>query len=160
MKDFDRQIQMPRICRILRLITVFFAVSGSIAMICAAVWITLCSGDWWFNLFAVNLAAILMIAGTLYLSLLTLLTEITRYFRNKITSDCSDTPVTKWLHRLLMSVSLTGIASFLPFFLIFCDILHGNFAVFHFICGGAIAVLYFALGIYAVIHRKKTRSEG
>jgi hypothetical protein len=119
----------------------------------------LCEGDWWLNLFAAYLAGILMIAGTLYLSLLALMSEITRYFANKIKSDFSGTTITKWIHCLLIGCSIAGAISYIPFFLIFCDVLNGGFAIVHFICGGVIVVLYFALGINAVIHRKKTRLE-
>lgn len=136
---------------ILRIVTIVFAILCPIAMISSAVAITLYEG-WWFNLFAFYLGAILMIVGTLYLSLLALLGEITRYFANKT----SVTPVIKWIHRLLTVFSVAGIVSFIPFFLILCDLLNGGFAIVHFICGGAIAVLYLMLGINTVILRQKT----
>ena len=81
---------------ILRIVTIVFAILCPIAMISSAVAIMLYEG-WWFNLLAFYLGAILMIVGTLYLSLLALLGEITRYFANKT----SVPPVIKWIHRLL-----------------------------------------------------------
>ena len=136
---------------ILRIVTIVFAILCPIAMLCSAVAITLYEGDWWFNLFAFYLGAILMIVGTLYLSLLALLGEITRYFANKT----SVTPVIKWIHRLLTVFSVAGIISFIPFFLILCDLLNGGFAIVHFICGGAIIALYLGLGINEIICRRR-----
>lgn len=152
-KKKDMQAKMLKVYSILRCITTVFAILGPIAMVGSAVAITLYEGDWWFNLFAFCFGAILMMAGTLYLSLVALMGEITRYIKNKVKSDLSDTPITKWVHRFLMGASIAGVISFIPFFLIFYDILNGGFAICHFICGGAIVVLYFVLGINAMIRR-------
>lgn len=146
---------MSKVYAILRHITTIFAILCPIAMICSAIVITLREGDWWLNLFAVNLAGILMIFGTIYLSLLTLMKEATRYIGNKNKRDFSDTPITKWIHRLLIGAAIAGVISFIPIFLILYGVLRGGFAIIHFICGGAIVVLYFTLGINVVIHRKK-----
>jgi hypothetical protein len=120
---------------------------------------TLCDGDWWFNLFAFYLAVIVMIVGTLYLSLLTLMWEITRHIGNKIKIDFVDVPIVRLLHRLLFGTSIVGILTFIPVFLISLDLLNGGFAIFHFACAGVIVTLYLALGINAMIHRIKTRSS-
>ena len=150
---------MSKVYAILRHITTIFAILCPIAMICSAIVITLREGDWWLNLFAVNLAGILMIFGTIYLSLLTLMKEATRYIGNKNKRDFSDTPITKWIHRLLIGAAIAGVISFIPIFLILYGVLRGGFAIIHFICSGAISgaivVLYFTLGINVVIHRKK-----
>ena len=146
---------MSKVYAILRHITTIFAILCPIAMICSAIVITLREGDWWLNLFAVNLAGILMIFGTIYLSLLTLMKEATRYIGNKNKRDFSDTPITKWIHRLLIGAAIAGVISFIPIFLILYGVLRGGVAIIHFICGGAIVVLYFTLGINVVIHRKK-----
>ena len=115
-----------------------------------------------------------MIYGTLYLSLFAFMNEITRYFKSK--SDLSGKPITlitKWIHRLLKGCSVFCVISYIPYFLILCsaldgrcdglngryDGLNGGGANTHVICCGAIVVLYIALGINAVIHRKKTSSE-
>ena len=146
---------MSKVYAILRHITTIFAILCPIAMICSAIVITLREGDWWLNLFAANLAGILMIFGTIYLSLLTLMKEATRYIGNKNKRDFSDTPITKWIHRLLIGAAIAGVISFIPIFLILYGVLRGGVAIIHFICGGAIVVLYFTLGINVVIHRKK-----
>ncbi len=155
MKNLDTHSRMSKVYAILRHITTIFAILCPIAMICSAIVITLREGDWWLNLFAVNLAGILMIFGTIYLSLLTLMKEATRYIGNKNKRDFSDTPITKWIHRLLIGAAIAGVISFIPIFLILYGVLSGGFAIIHFICGGAIVVLYFTLGINVVIHRKK-----
>ena len=155
MKNLDTHSRMSKVYAILRHITTIFAILCPIAMICSAIVITLREGDWWLNLFAANLAGILMIFGTIYLSLLTLMKEATRYIGNKNKRDFSDTPITKWIHRLLIGAAIAGVISFIPIFLILCGVLRGGFAIIHFICGGAIVVLYFTLGINVVIHRKK-----
>lgn len=155
MKNLDTHSRMSKVYAILRHITTIFAILCPIAMICSAIVITLREGDWWLNLFAVNLAGILMIFGTIYLSLLTLMKEATRYIGNKNKRDFSDTPITKWIHRLLIGAAIAGVISFIPIFLILYGVLRGGFAIIHFICGGAIVVLYFTLGINVVIHRKK-----
>ena len=134
---------------ILRIVTIVFAILCPTAMISSAVAITLYEGDWWFNLFAFYLGAILMIVGTLYLSLLALLGEITRYFANKT----SVPPVIKWIHRLLTVFSVAGIISFILFFLILCDLLNGGFAILHFICAVAILLLYLVNGILTIKNR-------
>ena len=156
MNNFDTYSKTLKAYKILRIITTVFAILGSLAKICSAVVITLCEGDWWFNLFAVYLAGILMMVGTLYLSFLALMSEITRHIKSKIRSNFSDTPITKWIYRLITGASIAGVLSYIPFLLIFYDILNGGFAIFQFVCGGTIVVLYFVLGIHAVIHRKKT----
>ena len=156
MNKSNAHSKMAKVYTILRLVTIFFAIFGPMAMMCSAVIITLYEGDWWFNLFLAFFAGIIMIFGTLYLSLLTLISEATRYFKNKIKSDLSDTSVVKWMHRFLMGTSIAGLISYIPFLLIFFDVLNGGFAIIHFICGCAILILYVALGINAVIHRKKT----
>lgn len=155
MKNLDTHSRMSKVYAILRHITTIFAILCPIAMICSAIVITLREGDWWLNLFAVNLAGILMIFGTIYLSLLTLMKEATRYIGNKNKRDFSDTPITKWIHRLLIGAAIAGVISFIPIFLILYGVLRGGFAIIHFICGGAIVVLFFTLGINVVIHRKK-----
>lgn len=155
MKNLDTHSRMSKVYAILRHITTIFAILCPIAMICSAIVITLREGDWWLNLFAVNLAGILMIFGTIYLSLLTLMKEATRYIGNKNKRDFSDTPITKWIHRLLIGAAIAGVISFIPIFLILYGVLRGGFAIIHFICSGAIVVLYFTLGINVVIHRKK-----
>ena len=155
MKNLDTHSRMSKVYAILRHITTIFAILCPIAMICSAIVITLREGDWWLNLFAVNLAGILMIFGTIYLSLLTLMKEATRYIGNENKRDFSDTPITKWIHRLLIGAAIAGVISFIPIFLILYGVLRGGVAIIHFICGGAIVVLYFTLGINVVIHRKK-----
>ena len=155
MNNLDTHSRMSKVYAILRHITTIFAILCPIAMICSAIVITLREGDWWLNLFAVNLAGILMIFGTIYLSLLTLMKEATRYIGNKNKRDFSDTPITKWIHRLLIGAAIAGVISFIPIFLILYGVLRGGVAIIHFICGGAIVVLYFTLGINVVIHRKK-----
>lgn len=155
MKNLDTHSRMSKVYAILRHITTIFAILCPIAMICSAIVITLREGDWWLNLFAANLAGILMIFGTIYLSLLTLMKEATRYIGNKNKRDFSDTPITKWIHRLLIGAAIAGVISFIPIFLILYGVLRGGVAIIHFICGGAIVVLYFTLGINVVIHRKK-----
>lgn len=154
MNNLDTHSRMSKVYTILRLVTTFFSIFCPIAMICSAIVITLREGDWWLNLFAAYLAGILMIFGTIYLSLLTLMKEATRYIGNK-KRDFSDTPITKWIHRLLIGAAIAGVISFIPIFLILYGVLSGGFAIIHFICGGAIVVLYFTLGINVVIHRKK-----
>ena len=156
MNNLDTHSKILKAYKILRTITIVFAILGPLAMICSAVVITLLEEGWWFNLFAAFLAGILMMVGTLYLSFLTLMSEITRHIRSKVRSDLSDTPITKWIHRLVMGVSIAGVVSYILILLIVYDILNGGFAIFHFACGGTIIVLYFVLGIHAVIHRKKT----
>lgn len=143
--------------RILRPITVVFAVAGPLAMISSAIAITLYEGDWWFNLFAVYLAAIVMISGTLYLSLLTLMQETLRYLRSKARSASHVLPFIKWIHRLLIGASLAGMITSIPFFLILYDLLHGGFAIPHFVCGGMIAVLYLVLGVCTGAERLRAR---
>ncbi len=155
MNNFDTHSRMSKAYTILHHITTIFAILCPITMTCSAIVITLREGDWWFNLFAAYLAGILMIFGTLYLSLLTLMKETTRYIGNKVKRDFSDAPITKWTHRLLIGASIAGVISYIPIFLILYDVLNGGFAIIHFICGGAIVVLYFTLGINVVIHRKK-----
>lgn len=154
MNNLDTHSRMSKVYTILRLVTTIFSIFCHIAMICSAIVITLREGDWWLNLFAAYLAGILMIFGTIYLSLLTLMKEATRYIGNK-KRDFSDTPITKWIHRLLIGAAIAGVISFIPIFLILYGVLSGGFAIIHFICGGAIVVLYFTLGINVVIHRKK-----
>ena len=154
MGNLDANFKMLKAHKIFRLITTIFAILGPITMICSAIVITLCEGDWWFNLFAAYLAGILMIAGTLYLSLLALMSEITRHFAHEIKRNFSGTPFTKWIHRLLTGCSIAGVLSYIPFIFILCDVLNGGFAIIHFICGGAIVVLYIALGTNTVVHRK------
>ena len=154
MNNLDTHSRMSKVYTILRLVTTIFSIFCPIAMICSAIVISLREGDWWLNLFAANLAGILMIFGTIYLSLLTLMKEATRYIGNK-KRDFSDTPITKWIHRLLIGAAIAGVISFIPIFLILYDVVSGGFAIIHFICGGAIVVLYFTLGINVVIHRKK-----
>ncbi len=155
MNNLDTHSRMSKVYTILRLVTTIFSIFCPIAMICSAIVITLREGDWWLNLFAAYLAGIFMIFGTIYLSLLTLMKEATRYIGNKNKRDFSDTPITKWIHRLLIGAAIAGVISFIPIFLILYGVLSGGFAIIHFICGGAIVVLYFTLGINVVIHRKK-----
>ena len=103
MNNLDTHSRMSKVYTILRLVTTIFSIFCPIAMICSAIVITLREGDWWLNLFAAYLAGILMIFGTIYLSLLTLMKEATRYIGNK-KRDFSDTPITKWIHRLLIGL--------------------------------------------------------
>ena len=133
MKNLDTHSRMSKVYAILRHITTIFAILCPIAMICSAIVITLREGDWWLNLFAVNLAGILMIFGTIYLSLLTLMKEATRYIGNKNKRDFSDTPITKWIHRLLIGAAIAGVISFIPIFLILYGVLRGGFAIINFI---------------------------
>ena len=155
----DAQAKMSKAYTISRIITITFAALGAVAMIGSAIIITLYEGDWWFNLFAVYFAAIVMIVGTPYLSLLTLMWEITRHIKNKIKIDFVDVPIVKRLHRLLLGTSVAGILTFIPFFLIFLDILNGGFAIFHFVCAGIIVALYLFLGIHEIIRRIKLHSS-
>ena len=150
MKTLDIKVDRTGLIAILRLLTTIFAILCPIAMIIAAVIVTLNEGDWWFNLFLVYLGAMVMIAGTLYLSLITLMREIARLSDNKK----SDTPTTKLIHRLLLGVSIAGIITFIPFIMIFLDILNGGFAILHFICAVVILLLYLVNGILAIKNRK------
>ena len=157
MINSDAQAKMPKAYKVINLISNIFAVSAPAAMIGSAVIITLYEG-WWFNLFWVYVFAILMITGTLYLSVLTLMREIARNIGKKV-EIISDTPITKWLHRLLMGTSLAGVITFVLLFLILCDLLNGGFAILHFICGAITVVLYLILGINSALNSKKTRSS-
>ena len=148
MKNFSTPINRTKAATILRLITTVFVILGPIVMIGSAVIVTLNEGDWWFNLFLVYLSAMVMIAGTLYLSLFTLLREIAW----RLDNSSDNTPTVKLLHHLLFGLSITGIITFIPFILIFLDILNGAFAILHFICALVILVLYL---INAVLTIKK-----
>ena len=130
MNNFDTYSKTLKAYKILRIITTVFAILDPLAMICSAVVMTLCDGDWWFNLFAFYLAAIVMIFGTLYLSLLALMSEMTRYFKNKAKSDFSVPPVVKWIHRLIMGASIAGLISYIPFHLIRIDVLNGGLKIY------------------------------
>ena len=148
MKLLSTQINRTKAATVLRLITTVFSILFPIAIIVSAVIVTLNEGDWWFNLFLVYLAAMVMISGTLYLSLLTLMREITL----RLDNVSYDTPTEKRLHRILFGVSIAGIVTFFPFIMIFLDILNGTFALLHFICALIILTLYL---INAVLTIKK-----
>ena len=135
-----------------RVLTICFAIIVPIAMILTALILTLIDGDWWFNLFAVYLGAIAMIFFTLYLSLGALFWES---IRNVCQKNVFDTPFIKALHRILFGTAVAGIISFVPFVLIFFDVLNGMFALPHFVCGGVLLLVYLILGTYSLIFRIK-----
>ena len=134
------------------ILTIGFAIIVPVAMILTALILTLIEGDWWFDLFAVYLGAIAMIFFTFYLSLVALFWEL---IRNVCQKNVFDTIFIKVLHRILLGTAVAGIISFVPFVLIFFDILSGIFALPHFICGGILLLVYIVLGIYSLIFRIK-----
>lgn len=138
---------------------IIFAILGPIVMIGTALILTLCEGDFWLPLFLVYLAGILMLSGTIYLAVLTLLWEWIRHIHNKARKDMCKTPFMRWMHRLFIGTSIAGIITLIPFFLIFYDILNGSFAILHFLCSGTLVVLYLIFSIYTIAHRSKTNSS-
>lgn len=156
MVDHNAQAEMKisKKYKALRAVTIAFAILGPVAMIISAVVLTLCE-DWWFYLFVAYLAGIAMIVSTLYLSLLTLLCELTRHVRNRTKSNIYDTPFTKYTHRILTGTAIAGIVTFSLFLMILYDVLNGGSAILHFLCGGIIVVLYLLLGIHAMMCRAK-----
>lgn len=149
-----------RWARALRILTCFFAILGPSAMIGTAWVMTLVEGDWWFNLFLFFLAAMVMLSFALYISLLTMLWELTRRVRNRTGYPLHDgTTFIKVIHRILTGVAMAGIITFIPFILVFTDLLKGYFAWPHFACGGILLVLYMTLGVYHAITCAKERRQ-
>ena len=155
MNASDTNTNISKAYRSSRLSTIIFAILVPVATAVSAMIITLCEGDWWFNLFLFNLAGIGMIVGTLYLSFLTLMCEITQRIGNKVKARACDTPFVRWIHRLLLGIAVAGIITFFLLLLIFFDILNGGLAILHFICAVVIGILYLILGINIMVCRKR-----
>ncbi len=141
--------------RLLRFITAAIGILGPGAMIGAAIVITLMEGDWWFNLFLAFLGAIALISFSLYVSVVTLLWELTRHVRRKAGMEMNDTPVSVVLHRILLPASVAGLVSAVTLPLILLDLINGMFAWIHFACGGALVITLAVSGIYSLIRRIK-----
>lgn len=141
------------LCRVLRILTVLFAVLGPVALIAAAVVTTLLETDWWLELFLVYLALYTLLGFTSYLGLLAILWELTRRARRKNGEDLRDTRLTVILHRILQGAAVMGLATVVVIPLILFDYLNGGFAVIHFVIGGLMALLYAVLGVYTIIRR-------
>ncbi len=149
----------------LRILTCIFAVLGPSAMIGSALVMTLIEGDWWFDLFLFFFAAMVMLSFAMYISLLTLLWELSRHVRSRAGDNLhDDTAFIKVIHRILTGVAMAGIITIIPFVLVFTDLLKGYFAWPHLACGGVLLVLYMTLGVYHAVtcvkeHRRAERQR-
>ena len=141
----------------LRVMTIAVAILGPIAMIGGAYAITVMEADWWFPLFLAFLGGMVLIFFSLYVSLVVLLWELCRYFCRKAGLNMMDTPVTRLLHRILLPVSVVGVASAGIWILIWLDLVSGAFAWIHLICGGILIFLLVVYGIYALSRRRADR---
>ena len=143
--------------RALGVFTTVLAVLGPIAMVSSAIVITLMEGDWWFNLFLVFLGGIALFSFSLYVSIVTLLWELTRHARRKAGMDTKDTPVSAALHRILLPVSMAGVISVVTIPLFVTDLINGAFMWIHLACGGVLLVTLTVYGIHAIIRRRADR---
>ena len=143
--------------RVLGVFTTVLAVLGPFAMVSSAIVITLIEGDWWFNLFLVFLGGIALFSFSLYVSIVTLLWELTRHARRKAGMDMKDTPVSAALHRILLPVSMAGVISVVTIPLIVTDLINGAFMWIHLACGGVLLVTLTVYGIHAIIRRRADR---
>lgn len=143
--------------RALGVFTTVLAVLGPIAMVSSAIVITLMEGDWWFNLFLVYLGGIALLSFSLYVSIVTLLWELTRHARRKAGMDMKDTPVSVALHRILLPVSMAGVISVVTIPLVVTDLINGAFTWIHLACGGVLLVTLTVYGIHAIIRRRADR---
>ena len=140
--------EKPALLRALRVFKRLFAILVPVAAVVGAAVITLVEGDWWFNLFLAYLGAIVMLSFAGYASLLTLL--------GMLTSDGARGDMGfEWvLRRILFWIAIAGVLSAVPFALILLDVLHGAWALPHFICGGVLIVLHAVRGALTLWHRR------
>ncbi|MBP3666946.1 MAG: hypothetical protein J6K29_07835 [Clostridia bacterium] len=138
---------------LLRILTMFWAILGPVAVIAAAVVSTVLEGDWWSELFYMYLALYTLLGFTTYFSLLTILWEAARRTGRQAGEDLRDTPFTAVLHRILRITAVAGLVTVAFILLIFFDLLNGGFAMIHFAIGILQVSLYAVCGIHAVIRR-------
>ena len=142
-----------RLCRILRILTVAFAILAPAATVAASAVSTLLENDWWSEMFLLYLALYILLGFTSYFALLTILRELTRRARRRSGEDLRDTPFTGTLRLLLKITALAGLLTVTLIPLILFDLLNGGFALIHFAIGILEASLYAIFGVYAVIRR-------
>jgi hypothetical protein len=126
----------------MRVLTLTLAILGPVSMIAAALILTLSEG-WWFNLFLMYLAVVAMITVPTYVAVVTLLDAFVRQKAGKVGELRFD----KVLHASLTITALACLASSAFLWLILFDVLHGGWAMPHFIFGGMLIVLWSVRGI-------------
>lgn len=137
--------------KILRAVTIAFAVVGLAAIVVAAVVSTLYYTGWWLGFFALYFGAYTVMFGTLYLSLLALLVETTYRAYNKYKTAVELTFFEKITHRVIRVTALAGIVTFIPFALPWFDVLsNGIFIILHSLCCVILVLSYIILGIHIV----------
>ena len=139
--------EKPALHRALRAFGRWFAILSPVAAVVGAVVLTLVEGDWWFPLFLAYLAGIVMLSFTGYMILLTLLWVLLNGGKHSVGFG-------RVLHHALLWVAIAGVLTAVPFALILLDVLHGAWALPHFICGGVLMILHAVRGAFALWRRR------
>ena len=136
-------------CTALRTLTVLCSIMGLIGILL----VSAVTAGWDLNAFWFYLVLVLQMFSTTYLSLITLLWELTRYVRSRAGEDLHDTPFTKGCHLVFSIAAMAGLVTVVVIPLILADLVSGPIVLVHYAFGGVLLLLYAIYGIYILIRR-------
>ncbi|MBE6586055.1 MAG: hypothetical protein E7645_05960 [Ruminococcaceae bacterium] len=137
------------ICTALRTLTVLYSVLGPVAMLL----VSAVTAGWDLNAFWFYLVLVEQMLGTVYLSLVTLLWELTRHVRRRAGEDLRDTPFAKGCHLVFLVAAIAGLVTIVVIPLILADLAGGPVVLIHYAFGGVLLLLYVIFGVYTLVSR-------
>jgi hypothetical protein len=161
MTDYERSAAMtdtqckPRTYKInglatfLRVLTLVFAFLGFAVILLTAALL----GDWDSTAFGFFIVIILEVMGTLYLSVLTFLWELTRRIRRVAGRLSVDKPFGRVLHSFLLWMAVGGSVSFALIPMSFSGSGLGVTILIHYAFGVVLTTLYLVLWVYTLVCR-------
>lgn len=123
-------------------------------MIGFALVLSLCDGCWTVDLFFALILLVAIFAFPIYLSVFTLLWEVTRDIRRRKGMNRDDSFFANIIHGTLTAIAIVGCLTFFPYILSSSDPFYNVFGLLHQVCCVGIIVLYIFLGIDRILHRK------
>lgn len=138
-----------RLCTALRALNVSFGVIGLIAILL----VSAITAGWDINAFWFYLVLVEQVSATVYLSMLTLLWELTRYVRRRAGENLHDTPFAKGCHLVFLISAIAGLATVVVIPLILADLVSGPVVLIHYAFGGVLLFMYVIFGVYTLVRR-------
>lgn len=148
------------LCTALRTLTVLFSVLGLVAILL----VSAVTAGWDLNAFWFYLVLVEQMLGTVYLSLITLLWELTLHVRRRAGENLCDTPFAKGCHLVFLIAAIAGLVTVVVIPLILADLVSGPVVLVHYAFGGVLLLLYAIFGIYTLVgriinHRREERQR-
>ncbi len=137
------------LCTALRALTVLFSIIGMMAILLTSA----ITAGWDLNAFWFYLVLVLQVFCTVYLSIVTLLWELTRHVRRRAGEDLRDTSFTKGCHLVFLIAAIAGLVTVVAIPLILADLVSGPVALVHYAFGGVLLLLYVIFGVYNFVRR-------